>query len=85
MTRYFAASLTLVAAAVLAGCAVGPDYREPEVPLPQQFASVEGARYTRRALTIDGSSLSSGTDVVIERIEDDLAHVEAWTHVEKRL
>ena len=46
---------------------------------------VEGTRYTKRALTLDGSSLSSGTEVVIERIEDELAHVEAWTHVEKRL
>ena len=26
-----------------------------------------------------------GTDVVIERIEDDVAYVEAWTEVEKRL
>ena len=46
---------------------------------------VEGSRYTARALTLDGSSLSSGTEVVIERIEEGLAHVEAWAEVEGRL
>lgn len=46
---------------------------------------VEGTRYTKRALTLDGSSLASGTEVVIERIEGDLAHVESWSHVEQRL
>ena len=29
--------------------------------------------------------LAVGTEVVIERIEDDVAYVEAWTEVEKRL
>jgi hypothetical protein len=38
-----------------------------------------------RARGIDDGMLAVGTDVVIERIEDDLAYVESWTEVEKRL
>ena len=38
-----------------------------------------------RARGVDDAALASGTDVVIERIEDDLAFVEAWKEVEKRL
>ena len=38
-----------------------------------------------RARTVVGGELAIGTDVVIERIEDDLAYVEAWAEVEKRL
>ena len=38
-----------------------------------------------RARTIDDTSLAAGTDVVIERIEDDVVYVEAWAEVEKRL
>jgi hypothetical protein len=37
------------------------------------------------ARTIDDASLAAGTDVVIERIENDVAYVEAWAEVEKRL
>src|SRR5215211_1414549 len=38
-----------------------------------------------RARSLDDGILAVGTDVVIERIEDDLAYVEAWAEVEKRL
>jgi membrane protein implicated in regulation of membrane protease activity len=38
-----------------------------------------------RARSLDEGALAIGTDVVIERIEDDLAFVEAWAEVEKRL
>lgn len=38
-----------------------------------------------RARSLDDGALAAGTDVVIERIEDDLAFVEAWAEVEKRL
>lgn len=38
-----------------------------------------------RARSLDDGALATGTDVVIERIEDDLAYVEAWAEVEKRL
>jgi membrane protein implicated in regulation of membrane protease activity len=46
---------------------------------------VEGARHTVRARGLDGSVAESGTEVVIERIEDDVAYVEPWVEVEKRL
>lgn len=39
--------LSLVAAAVLAGCAVGPDYREPRMDVPAQFTSVEAEGVSR--------------------------------------
>ncbi len=38
-----------------------------------------------RARNIDAGPVASGTDVVIERIEDDVAYVEAWEQVEKRI
>ena len=37
------------------------------------------------ARTIDGSAVPSGTDVVIDRIENNVAFVEAWAVVEQRL
>jgi len=38
---------SLVAAALfLAGCAVGPNYREPQMDLPQQFGSAQADRFT---------------------------------------
>jgi hypothetical protein len=47
-----------------------------------EFAS---DRRVLRARGVDETTLAVGTDVVIERIEDDLAYVEAWAEVEKRL
>ena len=38
-----------------------------------------------RARSFDDGALDAGTEVVIERIEDDIAYVEAWMEVEKRL
>jgi membrane protein implicated in regulation of membrane protease activity len=38
-----------------------------------------------RARSFDDGALATGTEVVIERIEDDVAYVEAWMEVEKRL
>lgn len=38
-----------------------------------------------KARSFDAGALSVGTDVVIERIEGDVAYVEAWMEVEKRL
>jgi membrane protein implicated in regulation of membrane protease activity len=37
------------------------------------------------ARAMDGSVLAAGSDVVIDRIEDDVAYVESWLEVEKRL
>ena len=38
-----------------------------------------------RARGVDQVTMSAGTEVVIERIEDDVAYVEPWHEVEKRL
>ncbi|MEO7083867.1 MAG: NfeD family protein [Gemmatimonadaceae bacterium] len=38
-----------------------------------------------RARSFDESAMSAGTEVVIERVEGDVAYVEAWRDVEKRL
>lgn len=38
-----------------------------------------------RARSLDDMALAAGTDVVIDRIEDDIAYVESWMEVEKRL
>jgi membrane protein implicated in regulation of membrane protease activity len=46
---------------------------------------VEGERRVLRARNFETGPLPAGTDVVIERIEDDVAYVEAWQEVEKRL
>lgn len=37
------------------------------------------------ARSFDDGALAAGTEVVIERIENDIAYVEAWLEVEKRL
>lgn len=46
---------------------------------------VEGVAYTARAWTVNGEAVPEGSEVVIERLEDGYAYVEAWAHVEKRL
>jgi membrane protein implicated in regulation of membrane protease activity len=46
---------------------------------------VEGRRHTVRARGLDGSIADRGVEVVIERIEDNVAYVEPWVEVEKRL
>lgn len=38
-----------------------------------------------RARGLDHAALAAGSEVVIERIEDEIAYVEAWAEVEKRL
>jgi hypothetical protein len=42
------------------------------------------AKWTMESQALPGSGLA-GTEVVIERVEDDLAYVEPWTVVEGRL
>ena len=46
---------------------------------------VEREQRRLRARALDESSVSAGTDVVIERIEDGIAYVEPWVQVEQRL
>jgi len=40
---------------------------------------------TLRARSLDDASVDEGTEVIIERIEGDLAYVEPWLQVEQRL
>jgi hypothetical protein len=47
--------------------------------------SEAGAQRTVRARTIDGSAITTGEEVCIERLEDDVAFVELWAIVEQRL
>lgn len=58
---------------------IGPDV-EGEVEL--QFGS--DRRLMRARGAVDGT-IAADTDVVIERVEADVAYVEAWADVEKRL
>ncbi len=46
---------------------------------------VGGDRRVVRARGVDQTPLPAGTEVVIERLENDVAFVEAWAQVEKRL
>lgn len=46
---------------------------------------LEGDHRVLRARSFDDGALAAGTEVVIERIENDVAYVEAWMEVEKRL
>jgi NfeD-like partner-binding protein len=48
------------------------------------FETGDGRRVLR-ARSLDDGAVSEGTEVVIERIEDDLAFVEPWVQVEQRL
>jgi len=58
---------------------IGPDV-DGEVEL--QFGD---DRKLLRARGAGGGSIAADTDVVIERVEADVAYVEAWADVEKRL
>jgi membrane protein implicated in regulation of membrane protease activity len=46
---------------------------------------VGGKRYATRALSLDGTAVAAGTEVVIDRVEDGIAYVEPWVQVEQRL
>ena len=49
-----------------------------------QFVA-DGVAHALHARTLDGTPVTSDTDVVIERIEDGTAWVEPWATVEKRI
>lgn len=46
---------------------------------------INGARHAQRARSTDGSVLAAGSEAVIEKVEDGIAYVEAWSQVEQRL
>lgn len=46
---------------------------------------VSGARRTLKARGVDAVPVDAGTEVVIERVEGEVAYVEPWAYVERRL
>ncbi|MBC7791680.1 MAG: hypothetical protein H7Z74_17165 [Anaerolineae bacterium] len=44
-----------------------------------------GTRHVLPALGLDGQQIESGVDVVIERIEDGIAHVAPWSTIAREL
>ena len=53
---------------------------------PAQISYVlDGIKTVMPAVSIDDTDLPAGTEVVIERIDDGVAYVEAWSRVEERL
>lgn len=49
VNRILSSSIAAAVAVVLAGCAVGPNYRQPETPVPQQFVGAEATVYNTQA------------------------------------
>ena len=49
------------------------------------LVEVDGTRHAILAESLNGDSIDSGSDVVIERIENGTAFVEPWAAVERRL
>jgi hypothetical protein len=56
----------------------------PERPGRIVFQTVSG-QLDLRATALDGATVALGAEVVIERIDDDVAIVEPWARVEERL
>jgi hypothetical protein len=47
--------------------------------------TLEGRRHDVAAVSLDGTPIQAGVDVVIERVENGLAFVERWEVVEGRI
>jgi hypothetical protein len=47
--------------------------------------ALDGHEYTLPVRSMDGTALSSGMEVVIDRVEDGVAYAESWALVEQRL
>ena len=45
----------------------------------------DGARQVVPAVGLEGASIAAGAEVVIERIENGIAHVELWSNIEREL
>ncbi len=57
----------------------------PAASIGEIAYALDGSSYQLPARSIDGSALTSGADVVIDRVEHGVAFVESWAHVEARL
>ena len=44
-----------------------------------------GRSVTIRARSLDGNGIPAGDEIAIDRLEDGVAYVERWSHVEERL
>jgi hypothetical protein len=49
------------------------------------FFEHDGTRQAVPAVGLEGASIAAGAEVVIERIEDGIAHVELWSNIEREL
>ena len=80
-------SVLLLGALILSGCAVGPDYNPPEVPVPDawQSAAVEGLSEGTATLQIWWSALDDPTleDLVQRAEESNLTLQEATARVQE--
>lgn len=46
---------------------------------------LDGRQHALPARSLDDTAIPAGAEVVIERVEDDVAYVEKWSEVERRL
>ncbi len=46
---------------------------------------LDGCSYELPVRSLDGSAIADASDVCIDRVEDGMAYVELWSHVEARL
>ena len=49
------------------------------------FYEHDGGHQVVPAVGLEGASIAAGAEVVIERIEDGIAHVELWSNIEREL
>ena len=64
--------LVVLAVLALAGCAVGPEYRQPDTPVPTQFGSLEATRFSSAAGVNEFWTVFSDT-TLDELVKDALA------------
>lgn len=57
---------------------------DPSAPGEITF-EYEGHRQVARAASLDGTPIALDSDVVIERVEDDVAYVERWSTIARQL
>lgn len=57
----------------------------PEFGIGMLRYALDDGTFELPARDINGDVMTAGTDVVIDRVENGVAFVESWVHVEKRL
>lgn len=66
------ASLAAAVFLILAACAVGPDYRQPEVPTADQFAGADGSQFN--TADVEGDFWTSFNDPVLTELIEQSLH-----------